>query len=273
MVLLGRTAVCDLNQALEAPGHLKRQIEFKDRILAGSKKLQTDAEGFELWDTPKGKYWIPKGSRYVLPFNLAEQERDIYTLGDIRIQKGDVVLDCGANIGVYTRKALDEGAGKVIAIEPAPENIHCLRQNFAKEIEEGRVVVYPKGVWDKDDILTFHVDPNNSAADSFLIERKDHVDVVKIPVTTIDHLVAELNLDKVSFVKMDIEGAEVRALHGGRETIAKHHPRMALSAYHVPTDPVEIPKAVREAWAGYSMKCGPCAIEPRRVRPDVLFFY
>lgn len=272
-VLLGRSEVCSLSDALEAPNHLKRQIQTKDRILAASKKLETDAQGYELWDTPKGRYWIPKGSHYVLPFNLAEQDRDIYTLGDIHVKQGDVVLDCGANIGVYTRKALDQGAAKVISIEPAPENIECLRRNFPKEIADGRVVIYPKGVWDKDDTLTFHVDPENSAADSFVIERKGAKDVIHIPVTTIDKLTAELQLDKVTFIKMDIEGAEVRALHGGRETIAKFHPRMALSAYHVPTDPVEVPKAVRAAWDGYSMKCGVCAVEPRRVRPDVLFFY
>jgi hypothetical protein len=72
---------------------------------------------------------------------------------------------------------------------------------------------------------------------------------------------------------MDIEGAEVRALHGGRQTIARFHPRLALSAYHDVADPVEVPKAVREAWNGYRMKCGPCALEPARVRPDILFFY
>ena len=191
----------------------------------------------------------------------------------MHLQAGDVVLDCGANIGVFTRKAVSAGARKVIAIEPAPENIECLRRNFKREIERGQVVVYPKGVWDKDDMLTFHVDPHNSAADSFLIKREGGQDLVQLPLTTIDKLTSELQLDTVSFVKMDIEGAEVRALSGGRQTIARFHPRMALSAYHTPTDAVEVPKAVHSAWSGYRMKCGPCALEPRRVRPDILFFY
>jgi FkbM family methyltransferase len=271
----GRASVCPYDRAIGAPQEIVNQIAAKDRILYASKKLETDAQGYERWSTPKGEYWIPKGSHFVLPFNLAEQERDIYTGTDVRVKPGAVVLDCGANIGVFTRLSLERGAAKVIAIEPAPENIECLRRNFRKEIGEGRVVVYPKGVWDKDDFLTLHVDPHNSAADSFLIHREGGHEGEKVPLTTIDKLTIELGLERVDFVKMDIEGAEVKALIGAQGMIAKHHPLMALSAYHNPTDPVEVPKAVKTAWNGYRMQCGPCAEvkEKFSVRPDILYFY
>ena len=55
------------------------------------------------------------------------------------------------------------------------------------------------------------MDPKNSAADSFIIHREGDKEVAKIPVTTIDKLVAELKLERVDFIKMDIEGAEQRA--------------------------------------------------------------
>jgi FkbM family methyltransferase len=274
LVWLGRASVCPLDRALQAPAEITRRITIKDRILRASRKLDTDANGFELWETPKGRYWIPKGSTFVLPFNLAEQEMGIYTDGrEVRVHSGDVVLDCGANIGVYTRVALDQGAGKVVAIEPAPENIDCLRRNFAAEIAAGRVIVYPKGVWDKDDFLTLHVDPHNSAADSFLIEREGSHAEEKMPVTTIDKIAAELNLERVDFIKMDIEGAEVRALEGARTVIARFRPRMALSAYHAEGHPVEVPKAVRAARADYRMSCGPCAEIRFALRPDILYFF
>ncbi|MEZ5351501.1 MAG: FkbM family methyltransferase [Bryobacteraceae bacterium] len=270
----GRSSVCPMERVLAAQGDIDRRIAIKDRILAASKRLETDAQGFEHWDTPAGQYWIPKGSHFVLPFNLAEQEMAIYTGGpEARMRAGDVVLDCGANTGVFTRVALDAGASKVIAIEPAPENIECLRRNFKAEIEAGRVVVYEKGVWDRDDTLTLHVDPHNSAADSFVIEREGSHGEEKIAVTTIDKLVAELSLDRVDFIKMDIEGAEVRALRGGRSTIGRFHPRMALSAYHAPEHPVAVPAAAREAWEGYRMECGPCAEIRFGFRPDILYFY
>jgi hypothetical protein len=143
--LMGKSEVCSLREAWEAPKHLDRQIREKDRILAASRKLEVDAKGYERWSTPDGEYWIPKGSHYVLPFNLAEQARDIYSVPEVHIQTGDVVLDCGANIGVFTRQALNKGAAKVIAIEPAPENLECLRRNFPAEIAAGKVVVRQDG--------------------------------------------------------------------------------------------------------------------------------
>ena len=189
------------------------------------------------------------------------------------MHRGDIVLDCGANVGVYTREALKNGAKLVVAIEPAPENIECLRRNFTAEIASGRVVLYEKGVWDKDDMLVMRVDPGNSAADSFVIRREGAVETKQLPLTTIDKLVAELKLERVDYIKMDIEGAEQRALQGAIETLTKFRPRLSLSAYHVPSDPEMLPKLVRKAWPEYRMQCGPCAEANGHVRPDVLYFY
>jgi FkbM family methyltransferase len=168
---------------------------------------------------------------------------------------------------------LAAGAKQVVAIEPAPENIESLRRNFKDEIAAGRVILYPKGVWDKDEVLPMQIDPNNSAADSFLIHREGGTEVRGIPLTTIDKLVNELKLDRVDFIKMDIEGAEPKALVGGRETIAKYHPRMALCTYHAPDHPQKVPELARAAWPGYTVECGPCAEANHAVRPDVLYFH
>ena len=273
LVLAGRSPVCPLNRAVHAEENQKNQIRVKDEILNASKMLAND-DKYEQWETPMGTFWIAKGSRYVLPFNLAEQKRQIYGSGANFVRSGDVVLDCGANIGVFVAESLKAGAKTIVAIEPAPENIECLRRNFKSEIATGRVIVYPKGVWDKDDFLTLHVDEHNSAADSFVLNPKDaHDSDQKFPLTTIDKLVAELNLPSVDFIKMDIEGAEVKALNGGRQTIAKYHPRMGLSVYHEADHPVEVPKAAKAAWPGYTIECGPCAIANGRIRPDILYFH
>ena len=273
IVALGRSPVCPMARAIRSDDELRTQIAYKDRILHASKRLENDPAGYHLWDTPHGRFWIPQGSDYVLPFNLAEQERKIYGVGERDVRAGDIVLDCGANVGVYTREALKNGAKLVVAIEPAPENIECLRRNFKQEIAAGRVIVYEKGVWDKDEMLVMNVDPHNSAADSFIIHREGAVETKQLPLTTIDKLVAELKLDRVDYIKMDIEGAEQRALLGGRETLTKYRPRLSLSAYHVPSDPEKIPLLVRQAWSGYQMQCGPCAEANARVRPDVLYFW
>jgi FkbM family methyltransferase len=273
LAIVGRSPQCPIADAMKADRNLKLQIRYKDEILKASKLIETDTAGFEHWDTPAGQYWIPKGSRYVLPYNLAEQKRRIYGNDQQSARAGDIVLDCGANVGVTVRVWLAAGARQVVAIEPAPENIECLRRNFKEEITAGRVILYPKGVWDKDDVMPMQIDPNNSAADSFVIHREGGTEIRGIPLTTIDKLVPELKLERVDFIKMDIEAAEPKALAGARETIAKYHPRMALCTYHKPDHPKLVPELVRAAWPGYAVECGPCAETDHSVRPDVMYFH
>jgi FkbM family methyltransferase len=273
LYLVGRAGPCPWRETMRSADNLRWQIEIKDRILAASKLVEKDPAGFNLWHTPKGPFWVPNGSDYSLPFNLAEQERKIYGDSRLGVHPGDVVLDCGASVGVFTREALAAGARLVVAIELAPENLECLRRNLAEEVKAGRVIIYPKGVWDKDDVMTLWVDPGNSPADSVVMRPEKAYPGPQVPLTTIDKLVEELRLERVEFIKMDIEGAEQKALVGAQRTLARFHPRLALSAYHREDDPVRIPELVRQAWPGYRMECGFCADAKSFVRPDVLFFY
>ena len=238
------------------------------------KVIERDPSGYDRYETPSGRYWIPSGDKvsYMLPFNLAEQAVQIYGKGEQSVHKGDVVLDCGANIGVFTRVALDAGAAKVIAIEPAPENLECLRRNFAGEISAGRVLVVPKGVWNKQDTLTLNVDPTNSAADSFIIKRKGSFAIAKVPLTTIDRLVEDMRIERVDYIKMDIEGAEPNALTGAAATIKKFKPRISVSAYHQPDHVVQIPRIIFNFRPDYTLECGPCEELNGRARPDILWF-
>jgi len=272
LVVTGRSPECPWRNAMGSLDHEAALTATKDEILRLSYMVKSDPGGYSLWQTPSGPFWIPRGSEYFLPFNLAEQVRQIYGTGDQAVRSGDIVLDCGANVGVYTRYALEAGAKLVVAIEPAPENLECLRRNFQSEVSSGRVIIYPKGVWDKDDVLTLQVDPNNPAADSFVIRREGGREVAQIPLTSIDKLASELQLPKVDYIKMDIEGAEQRAITGARKVLERFHPRLSLSAYHHPSDPSRLPVLVREAWTGYRMECGPCAVAGFRIRPDVLYF-
>ena len=63
--------------------------------------LQKTEAGLDLWNTPQGGVWDIHGDA-VLPFLLAEQQRDIYEPAGHVVRRGDIVLDCGANIGVFT---------------------------------------------------------------------------------------------------------------------------------------------------------------------------
>src|SRR5689334_9671356 len=112
--LHGRAGSCSLAESFEGESLSRRQFENASSIRSASHVVRTD-ERFSLWSTPTGEYWLPIGSKEGIFYDLAEQQRNIY--GN-HIRAGDIVLDAGANIGVFTRKALAAGAAKVIAIEP-----------------------------------------------------------------------------------------------------------------------------------------------------------
>ena len=266
----GRAGNCTLGESFVGEDLSRLQIQNVAAIREASRIVNHD-ERYSLWETPDGSYWMPTASGGAVMYDLAEQTRNIYGTGATGVQAGDVVLDCGANVGVFTRKSLDAGAKLVVAIEPAPENLECLRRNFRKEIAAGKVIVYPKGVWNKDDVLNLSVDPVNSARDTF-VRPIDDAQMISVPLTTIDKLVRELHLPRVDFIKMDIEGAEQKAVVGATQTIAKYGPRMALCIYHLKDDQVMVPRLVMQAKAGYHMKKS-CLCAPDRVQPEVALFY
>ncbi len=247
-------------------------LESALKIRDESKRLQRDPAGYDQWSTPLGNYWIPKLTASALWIILGEQQRDIYDEGPVTVRPGDIVLDCGANVGVFTRTALRRGAKTVVAIEPAPENLECLRRNLQEEVRSGRVVVYPKGVWNKGASLPMHVN-RNSAGDSFVLDPDPGHGSLALPLTTLDAIVSELHLPRVDFIKMDIEGAEVPAIEGAKLTIRSYRPRMSVASEHLPNDAETIPSAVLAIDPRYRVRCGACYVEDGFTRPEVLHFF
>ena len=268
---LGRSPACswvDIKNAL-------REGRIETDFVKSCRLVRVDSEGYELWTTPQGDWWVPRDCGEMLPGLLATAEGHLYQSGPCQVHPGDVVLDCGACLGVFTREALRSGARRVVAVEPAPENLECLRRNLRADIEAGRVIVYPKGLWDKDGSLTFRITPEFSAGDRIVPEGQENPELQCVPVTTMDHLVAELALDQVDFIKIHVEGAEHQTIVGARETISRFRPKLAVSAHHRDDDPERIPELVRATWSGYQMRCTGCRLARRKllVLPTVLLFF
>ncbi len=276
LVAAGRGTGCPLANAVHSRSGMDEEAVRLRRIADASRIIADDAAaGIDLWQTPKGNYWLPNNQQDLLPHLLAEQEEQIYGSGEQAVRSGDVVLDCGAHIGVFTRVAIAAGAKLVIAIEPSPKNLECLRRNMAPEIAGGRVIVVPEGVWDKDGTLPFHMDPANSAGNSLLMGESGipRPITIEVALTTIDKLAPRLKLPRVDFIKMDIEGAETNALRGARNTIGTYKPRMAICTYHTLADAAQVPIEVRNARADYHTICGPCEEQGFRITPVTMLFY
>lgn len=264
----GRNAHCGAWEGYKGLAEQASHRALIDDIARRSKLVKRDGD-LAMFQTPDGEFWIPKGSEDVLPRLLAQQQAKIY--GEFR--PGDVVLDCGAHVGTYSRQALNAGVNLVIAVEPAPDNVQCLRRAFAKEIEAGRMVVVAKGVWHKEDSLPFYADPSNSAADSFIMKgAKDKV-LTSVPLTTIDNIVKELKLEKITLIKMDIKGATLNALRGARDVVKRDYPRIVLSTEEESDQPAELVAEVQSLDPRYKQRCGMCSITGAlTLNPDVLFF-
>jgi FkbM family methyltransferase len=230
-----------------------RQVEVAKAV----RRLAADGP-LELWDTPHGRFWRPPTDLRLFTWFIAEQKHDIYHAGTL-IHPGDVVLDIGADIGLFVCTALNRGASKVIAVEPHPLKCEAMRRTYEAEIATGKVIVYPKGVWDKDEVLKL---------DGITINDRFGTDV---PLTTIDNLATELKLDRLDVVKMDIEGAEPKAIQGGRQTIMRFLPAFTIATEQYPDDYITIPALLRSI-AEYRETGQMCAAQFKRLQPYTMTF-
>ncbi len=134
------------------------------------------------------------------------------------ITPGSVVLDVGANVGIYTLLAAKRGA-RVFAIEADPNNVRLLRHHLDINGLTDRVTVFEMAAMDRQQTITLYRDPTNSGHSNVF----SGVDATCVPGDTID----SLDLPAVDVCKMDIEGAEANALRGMLSTIQRS-PKLRL---------------------------------------------
>ena len=274
----GKSNGCGLIAMLQAPLRLQRLRRSMSMSQNGTKFVEETPDGFSRWDTPLGPIWCPPKNNPT--FAIGEQLAEVYTEGEMALGPEDVVIDCGANIGDFVRVCLKAGVGKIVAIDPSPSNVEAMQRTFSQEIARGQVVVVPKGVWHEDSTMTMIL-YENTLLDSFVMhDRTENKQLggprpreIKLPVTTIDKIVEELKLEKVTFVKMDIEGAERNAIRGAAKTITRFHPRMSLATENLEDDYIVVPQEVQKIGQDYTVRCGLCRqMGLMAYKPDILFF-
>jgi len=198
-----------------------------------------------LWETALGRFWgTERDGRELDLLTLEQAGGDIYEQRAVSVHDSDVVIDVGAHLGTFTRIALQHGARQVVAVEPHPVNAVCFDRTFASEIAAGRVQLVQAAAWHSPGSLKFEL---GDASQTGRVAGSQSRRTVIVRAVTLDEIVDELKLDRVDFIKMDIEGAERHALAGARRLLATHKPRLAICIYHAPDDPEVIPRVVREA--------------------------
>jgi len=146
-----------------------------------------------------------------------------------KIRKGDIIVDAGAHVGVWTQKfsKLVGPEGLVIAVEPDFRALGMLIHNTA---DLQNVKILPYALWYTEDIIPFqYMDAFAGVGMGTVVYQLPHWHATR--TITLDKLLEKLDIHEVDFVKMDIEGAEIRALEGMQGTMERVQ-AMAIASYH-----------------------------------------
>lgn len=122
-----------------------------------------------------------------------------------------------------------------------------------KELE-----IIPLALWDRKEKLVFteNVAAPYSSGINPPLNKNGSEQNFTVDAISIDEYVSENNIEKVDFIKMDIEGAEMKALKGAEQTLIKHRPQLAISIYHSNNDMQDIPIYLHNILKNYIFKIG-----------------
>lgn len=178
----------------------------------------------------------------------------------VKIEPGEIFLDCGAFIGDTALWAYEHGAAQVYSFEPGLEVLEDLRTNLTKYNRPLENIV-PYAVSDVNTNEKMLVHSENSGANNLVrtcrygasldLDKCLLQDVISVRIDDW----CKFNNVEPTFIKMDIEGAELSALKGATEVIKTHKPKLAICLYHKFEDMWEIPLYIHSIVPEYKFYC------------------
>ncbi len=159
---------------------------------------------------------------------MGEYETEVLKAFEISVKKNAIVLDIGANIGINAMRLskLVGDNGKVYAFEPIPFN----QQRFKKNIQLNKItnitlMEFALGQHNEQVIISIDDKEENMGAISL---RNPTEHGIAIEVRNGDEWVLQNNIEKIDFMKIDVEGFEWNVINGFSESIKKYHPTILL---------------------------------------------
>jgi FkbM family methyltransferase len=168
-----------------------------------------------------------------LTMNVYEQAETKFFLSTCK--PGMTFLDIGANVGYYTALALStmKGNGRIIALEPDPENYRFLQKTIEANATSCSGVVIttvPAAASDRAGRMTLFTSSDNRG-DNRLYANQLADAQCDVEVLTVDSLLEQMNVTAVDFIKMDVQGYEGFVIRGMRKILERSRSAMLLSEF------------------------------------------
>lgn len=151
-----------------------------------------------------------------------------YAHSAMEIGKVEWVVDAGACEGFFSLFAMEQGAQRMVAVEPLEPLCRALRMTFADESNTGRFEVFEGALWSTGGTAYLEFDPQHACETSVVSTDTGSL----VTLVTLDDLAARYALGTSGMIKMDIEGAEMDALKGGMHLMREYKPKLAIAVYH-----------------------------------------
>lgn len=177
----------------------------------------------------------------------------------IKLSEEEIFIDAGVLDGITSKQLANLCHNKykhIYLFEPDKESYENLIKDESFMNLENKTL-FNIGVWNKKETLQFRSNSERPGGNRISDEGN-----TSIEVDTIDNI---LRGGVATFIKMDIEGAELNALKGAEETIKKYKPKLAISLYHKPCDIIDIPlyiKSIVPEYKLYIRHYGMCTLYP-----------
>ena len=225
-----------------AKAFFEKEQDRVDKItswLADEESKETFVKMIKFRQTGKLKYYVSHG--------LMTQ----YFINNFfKYSKNEVLIDCGAFIGDSIELFLslpNIDYKKIYALEPDPKNIRVLEDREFVRSAGNKITPIMAGAYNKNCELYF----SNCGAWGKITEfSKGGTDETCIKVLSIDSL--QVN-DKITFIKADIEGGEIKMLEGANKTILRDKPRLAICIYHSNEDMLRIAEYIHDLVPEYRL--------------------
>lgn len=155
--------------------------------------------------------------------------------GGWTIDTGATVIDAGGCFGEFSLYASQcvGPSGRVLMLEPDEKNIEVAERNFALNGSPANIQIVPAALWNKTGSITFATGQSQQSSLVGEAVKSSEAKLVEVPTLTVLDLIERYHLDRLDFIKMDIEGAELEAMDPARLLSPTMQPRYAIASYHL----------------------------------------